>query len=117
MKRLTPVLCVALCAGSLTHAETGAATAAPKLPDLSQSYLFTPAGSLTPLRAGVTYQASAFPLALRLTTPEPGWSGTQWKSGNAYFRGGGPPHFGWVHVGKVATPVSVPRGLITIMTA
>ena len=117
MKRLPLLLCLAVCAASLTHAGAGAAAVAPKVPDLSQSYLFTPAGALAPIRAGVTYQASAFPLALRLTAPDRGWSGTQWKSGRDYFRGGPPPNYGWVHVGKVATPTSVPRGLITIMAA
>ena len=105
----------ALVASVALLAATAAAGATP--PDLPKSYLFTPEGTLTPLRAGVTYQATAFPIGLRLTTHQAGWSGTQWKSGHTYFRGGGPPNFGWVHIGKVATPTGVPRGLITIMTA
>jgi hypothetical protein len=115
MKQLIVVLCAA---GLVTLSGTSAAGAASpsKLPDVPQSYLFTPAGQLTPLRAGVTYQASQFPLALRLTPPDPGWLGTQWQSGTDYFRGGGPPHYGWLHLGQ-GTPTGIPRGLVTIMTA
>lgn len=67
-------------------------------------------GTLTPLRAGVTYRASAFPLALRLTPPDGSWGGAQWKSERLGFRGGGRPYFGWVAVGKT-------RGMIVIETA
>jgi hypothetical protein len=55
-------------------------------------------------------------LALRVTPPDARWLGAQWKSGTDYYRGGGPPHFGWVHVGR-GTRTSAPRGLISIMTA
>jgi hypothetical protein len=85
-------------------------------PDLKQSYLFTSAGQLTPLHAGTTYQASLFPIPLRVGVPTPGWSGVQWKSGSDYFRGGGPPNYGWVHFGRGSTS-GIPRGLISIMTA
>ena len=71
MKRLTPLLCLALCAGSITQVGSGAAAAAPKLPDLNQSYLFTSAGHLTPLHAETTYQASLFPIPLRVSVPTP----------------------------------------------
>jgi len=93
---------------------TTAAASGPR--DLPQSYLFTPAGVMTPLRSGVTYQASQFPLALRVTLPDASWSGAQWKSGSDYFRGGGPPHFGWVHFGR-GSATAIPLGLISIMTA
>jgi len=93
---------------------TAAAASAPR--DLPQSYLFTPSGALTPLRAGVTYQASQFPLAVRLTPADASWLGTQWKSGRDYFRGGPPPNFGWVHFGR-GSATGIPVGLISIMTA
>jgi hypothetical protein len=85
-------------------------------PDLNQSYLFTSAGHLTLLHAGTTYQASLFPISLRVGVPTPGWSGVQWKSGSDYFRGGGPPNYGWVHFARGSTS-GIPQGLISIMTA
>jgi hypothetical protein len=95
-------------------ATTAVAASGPR--DIPQSYLFTAAGKLTPLKAHATYQASLFPIALRITPPTGGWSGAQWKSGTDYFSGGGPPNFGWVHIGRGKT--GVPQGgLISIMTA
>ena len=85
-------------------------------PDLKQSYLFTSAGHLTPLHAGTTYQASLFPIPVRVRVPTPGWSGVQWKSGTDYFRGGGPPNYGWVHFARGST-TGPGQGLISIMTA
>jgi hypothetical protein len=85
-------------------------------PDLKQSYLFTPAGHLAPLHNGTTYQASLFPIPLRVRVPTPGWLGVQWKSGSDYFRGGGPPNYGWVHFARGSTS-GIPQGLISIMTA
>jgi hypothetical protein len=113
LKRLLRTgIAVAVCVGA-----TAAASASPpKVPDVPQSYLFTAPGKLTPLRAGVTYGASQFPLALRLTPPNRSWLGAQWKSGTDYFRGGGPPNFGWVHLGQ-GSPTRIPQGLVTIMTA
>ncbi len=52
-------LLAVLVAGLSSLAASAAATT-PKLPDMPQSYIFTPAGKLTTLRAGVTYQASLF---------------------------------------------------------
>jgi hypothetical protein len=76
-------------------------------------------GSLTRLRAGVAYQASAFPLALRLTPSDGSWAGAQWKSELLGFRGGGRPYFGWVAIGNGNGDAyaGVPPGLIVIMTA
>jgi hypothetical protein len=102
--------------GLLASMPTSSAATSPTSPDLAQSYLFTPAGRLTPLRVGVTYHASQFPLAIRLTPPAPGWSGTQWRSGTDYFRGGAPPNYGWVHMGR-GSASGIPQGLISIMTA
>ena len=92
----------------------GAAGSTP--PDLNQSYLFTPAGQVTPLRTGTTYQASLFPIPIRVKVPVSGWSGCQWKSGSDYFRGGGPPNYGWVHLAR-GSATGIPRGVISIMTA
>lgn len=116
MRTLARASILVLIVTSIASLATAASATRGKPPDLAKSYLFTPAGKLTPLHAGLTYQASQFPLALRLTAGEPGWSGTQWRSGSDYFRGGGPPHFGWVHIGQ-GPPSGIPRGLITIMTA
>jgi hypothetical protein len=93
-----------------------AAASPSKLRDIPQSYLFTPAGHLTPLHARATYRASLFPIALRVTPPSGGWAGTQWKSGDQYFRGGKPPNFGWVHFGR-GSASGFKQGLISIMTA
>lgn len=113
MRSLLGIAVLAVLA-ALPHLSDAANT--PNGRDLPQSYLFTPAGRLTPLHAGVAYRASQFPLEVRITPPEPGWSGTQWRSGDQYFRGGGPPHYGWVHLGRGA-PAGVPGGLISVMTA
>lgn len=75
------------------------------------SVLNSPAGKLTKLKAGVTYQASAVPIALRVTTADGSWAGAQWRS-SAH----GKPAFGWAAVGQ--GPVDKPpRGLIEIVTA
>jgi len=109
MKRL---LLTALIVGGCLAASAAGST----LPDLNQSYLFTSAGHLTPLHTGTTYQASLFPIPLRVRVPAPGWSGCQWKSGSDYFRGGGPPNYGWVHFARGST-TGPGAGLISIMTA
>jgi hypothetical protein len=109
MKRLLVI--GAVLAGCFAEAATSSTPL-----DLPQSYLFTGPGRVTPLHHGTTYQASQFPIAIRLTPPGTGWSGTQWKSGSQYFRGGGPPNYGWVHLAR--GPVTgIPLGLISIMTA
>ena len=104
-----------LVGGLVIAACVAAAAAASGGPlDIPQSYLFTAAGKLTPLKAHTTYKGSLFPIALRITPPSAGWAGAQWKSGTDYFRGGGPPNIGWVHFGH---GTCVPQGLISIMTA
>lgn len=112
-RRLLLLSAVTLVAGG----GLGSVAVAGKPPaDIPQSYLFSPAGKSTPLRAGVTYAASQFPIPLRLKPPA-GWSGAQWKQGSAYFRaGGGPPFFGWVALGRGSTK-AIPQGGLVIMTA
>ena len=70
----------------------------------------TPAGKLTALRAGSVYRASTFPVALRMTAPDGGWGGAQWRT-TSY----GKPAFGWVAVARA--PFEKPRGAIEIVTA
>ncbi|HZQ64940.1 MAG TPA: hypothetical protein VFA66_06915 [Gaiellaceae bacterium] len=113
MKRLVPVGIGA--AASLAVAAGLAAAALPQ--DMPKSYLLSGPGRVTPLRSGVTYHASLFPLAVRATPPEAGWSGAQWKSTSAYFSDtGGPPYFGWAAFAG-GSPRSIPQGLVTIVTA
>jgi hypothetical protein len=94
----------------------GSATAGTIARDIPTSYIFTPAGGMSRLAPHATYRATTFPIQVRVTGPEPGWLGAQWRSGDDYFRGGGPPHYGWLHLGR-GTPTGIPQGLISIMTA
>jgi hypothetical protein len=50
------------------------------VPDLPESYIFSAAGKLTPLRSGLTYWASQFPLPVRVTPTDGSWTGAQWKA-------------------------------------
>jgi hypothetical protein len=80
-------------------------------PDLPTSNFNTAAGRATALAAGTTYQASAFPIALRVTPPGTGWGGGQWKTTTH-----GKPAFGWV--GFTRGPVDKPPlGVVEIETA
>jgi hypothetical protein len=63
-----------------------------------------------PIMAGVTYEASSFPLAFRITPPDDTWAGAQWQT-----RSHGRPAFGWVSVGRLHA--GNPRGLIAIEAA
>jgi hypothetical protein len=81
------------------------------IPELAVSNLNTPAGSLTTLRGRVTYQASSFPLTLRITAPNATWSGAQWKTTSR-----GKPVFGWVGFGQ-GPLTAPPHGVIQIVTA
>jgi hypothetical protein len=113
LRRIATPICLLV---SIAAAATAAAATTPTPPDLPKSYVFTPEGRLTPLRTGVTHRASQFPLPIRIAPPVAGWSGAQWRSGSDYFRGGAPPNFGWVHLGRGSTNAP-PQGLVTIMTA
>ena len=96
-----------------SHATSSdSATAASGTPvELPMSNPNTPAGKFTTLKAGVTYRASAFPIALRVTTADGSWAGAQWKV-SAH----GKLAFGRAAVvqGPVARP---PRGGIELETA
>jgi hypothetical protein len=78
--------------------------------ELPASNVNTAAGALAVLKAAATYQASAFPIALRLTPRDGSWAGAQWKTTSR-----GKPAFGWAAVGH--GPLDKPRGLIEIETA
>lgn len=122
MKALVSVVLAAGCIGA-------GAAASSALPDISQSYLFSPAGKLTPLRAGVTYRATQFPLPLRVTPPDGRWAGAQWKqnrfppdeiklrhltcSTNPAVCA--PPYFGWVTFGN--SPPTAPPQFIVLLLA
>lgn len=82
-----------------TRAPTAAKPRPPKPPPREQ-----------PIRAGVSYQASSFPLGLSVTPPDDTWAGAQWRT-----RSHGQPAFGWAALGRL--PVDNPRGLIAIETA
>src|SRR5262245_41497954 len=56
--------------------------------------LLTSAKTLAPLKSGVTYQASSFPLRLRLTVSDSSWLGAQFSATSH-----GRPAFGWVVLG------------------
>jgi len=79
--------------------------------ELPVSNFNTPAGVLTALRGGVTYQASGFPLGLRITAPDGTWGGTQWKTTSR-----GKPLFGWTAFGQ-GSGLALPLGAIEIETA
>lgn len=72
--------------------------------------LLTSAKTLAALKAGVAYQASSFPLPLRLSAPDASWVGAQNRTASH-----GRPAFGWVVVGH--PPLASPRGLIAIESA
>jgi hypothetical protein len=124
------IVAVVVLGVTMTVAVAGASSAAP--PELVVSDLFTGPGHMTKLRAGVAYQASQLPVALRVTPPDGTWSGAQWKA-NKFSPEEierrhltcstspavcAPPYFGWAAVGLDGTVATrAPRGLILIMTS
>jgi hypothetical protein len=117
LKRLSIPMLAAAALGLLAAA---AAATAPKLQDLPVTFAACPQAPSVRLQAGVTYQASKFPRALRLTPPDGTWSGGQRKSGSTncdttYGLGHG-PFYGWVAVGQ-GPSAGPPRGSIVIMTS
>jgi hypothetical protein len=91
-------------------------------PDLPVSFVVCPGGKAIPLRARVTYQASRFPIPLRLAPPDATWSGGQWKTASAGCDAasgrfaGYPPYYGWVAISQ-GPGSRLPRGSILIMTS
>jgi hypothetical protein len=98
--------------------------------DLAESYLFSPPGKLTALHAGVTYEATSFPFAVRITPPDSTWAGAQWKQNkftpyqidlrqltcSTNPNVCAPPYFGWVAIGRSGTDPNVPpRALILVL--
>jgi hypothetical protein len=116
-----PILALLAVAGIASVAAARAATV-PKPPDLPVSFVICPVGKSIPLQARVTYQASKFPIALRLTPPDASWSGGQWKTGSSgcdVSEGrfiGYPPFYGWVSFGQ-GSGASPPRGSVVISTS
>ncbi len=109
-----------------------AAAAAAGPPDIAHNYLFSPAGALTPLHGRTTYQATQFPLALRITPPDSSWGGAQWKANlfnpediqrrhltcSSNPKVCAPPYYGWVTIGKpAANPTTPRRALIVILSS
>jgi hypothetical protein len=85
-------------------------------PQLPMSNLYTEAGKLSPLKAGMTYQASKFPLALRVTAPDASWLGAQWKLSARGFHSTKAPFFGWVALSD-SFENAAPQGLIIIFAS
>ena len=115
---------------SLVVAAAATAAGSPA-PDISKSYLFSPSGMLTPLRTHVVYQASLFPLPLRIAAPDKSWAGSQWKANifSPEFLASHnltcpanpqvckPPYYGWAAIGQTGGPGNhPPKSLILIMT-
>jgi hypothetical protein len=72
--------------------------------------LLKSAKTVAPLKAGIRYQASSFPIPLRVTPTDRTWLGAQYLTGSH-----GRPAFGWVVVGH--PPLAKPHGLIGVETA
>lgn len=106
---------------------TAAGAVAGPPPDLAVHYFFED-GKLAPLHAGTAFQASKLPLAVRVTPPDAGWGGAQWKA-NAFSpveiqrrhlrcpAACKPPYFGWAVIGQAgnAATSGVPRGIVMVM--
>ena len=81
MGRATVVVLVASVACLVAAAPCAVATrTAASALDIPQSYIFTPAGKFTRLKAATSYGASKFPAQLRVTPPDRTWWGAEWKS-------------------------------------
>src|SRR4051794_15294258 len=90
---------------ALALVASAAASPRAKLLDLFKA---TPtATTAAPLRAGATYQASLFPLPVRLSAVGGPWLGDQYRTTER-----GAPRFGWAQVGHPGV-----KGLITIVSA
>lgn len=91
----------------------GAGAAAGGTPrDLAVSSWFTPAGHVSKLAVGITYQASSFPLKLRVTPPDGSWGGAQWKTATGKVA----PFYGWVVFARGGKP-DAPTCAVVLETA
>ena len=90
----------------------GVASAAP--PELATSNVNSKSGKLTALTARTVYQASSFPLGLRLSVPDATWTGAQWTTSSH-----GKKAFAFVDVGHGGTSSTgpPPQGMVTILTS
>lgn len=111
MRRATILISLVLLSCLFVSQATTAST-----PQLPLSNFNTQAGKLIALKAGVTYQASKLPLALRVTAPDATWLGAQWKSSARGEHSTKPPFFGWVWLSD-SFENSAPQGLIQILTS
>jgi hypothetical protein len=107
------------------------AAAADTLRDIPVSYLFSPSGKLTQLKAGVAYRASDFPLPFRVTPPDGSWGGAQWKANqfppseialrhltcSSNPKVCARPYYGWVTLGQGFSQAGPPRSLIVVMSS
>jgi hypothetical protein len=90
---------------TVTSSHAGPTALAAGLPDLLKS---TPeSNQAAQLKAGLTYQASLFPIPLRLAAHGGVWWGHQYRTSQ-----GAKPRFGWVQVAHPGV-----KGQITIVTA
>ena len=97
-RRARPVALLTLAFATLlmlgSERVVGAGAAASGTPrDLALSSWFTDAGHSSKLAVGITYQASSFPLKLRVTPPDGSWGGAQWKTSPLKNVA---PFYGWV---------------------
>ena len=91
------------------------AAAAAEQRDLPMTETFRGNWHTTKLASGVTYQASVFPISLRVTPPGAGWAGAQWKDATWPKVA---PFYGWAAIDQgVADPNVPPRGEIAILTS
>ena len=81
--------------------------------DLAVSSWFTHAGHVSPLAAGIAYQASSYPLKLRVTPPDGSWGGAQWKSASLNKAA---PFYGWVVFARGGKP-NAPTCAVVLETA
>jgi len=109
MRRLTFVLAGAAALVSVL----AAAAAGPR--DMPMSESFHGNWHTTKLASGVTYQASVFPIGLRVTPPDGSWAGAQWKDATWPKVA---PFYGWASIDQGGTnPKIEPRGEIALLTS
>ena len=103
--RIAAAAGAALAALAVTAASSQATSTGGSPPDLRRTTPGNPVAA--PLKAGAVYQASLFPLALRVTARGGAWIGDQYRTTER-----GTSRFGWAQVAHPGV-----KGLITIVTA